>query len=150
MNHRAREAQRNAISETRLMRPVSQTSQRLAKVDQCRRRQQSRTVASGVVSRLGSARPGSLGRCRRQGVRWSVPSSPSGCLKPSLQVLSSCDQKRLDVDVDESMQLESLEPMPRLRFGEQRFDPHAPLARRLREGRRVVVRSHAFQVLSIE
>jgi hypothetical protein len=75
---------------------------------------------------------------------------PATALEQALQVLARRDQQRLGVHLPKPSEAEASQPVPVLGFTEEWLDPDLALEHRLQEGGRVVVTSHAVEVVSVE
>jgi hypothetical protein len=80
----------------------------------------------------------------------SRATSPPSLCQPPFEILPSCDQQSFDIHVGEAPEPELRQPVPLLRFREERFDPHAPFPHGLLERRRSVIAAHPLQVAGVE
>src|SRR5215204_2987424 len=79
---------------------------------------------------------------------WSA--SPAELPEQSFQVLAGRDQQCFAVDLPEPSESEPAQPVPVLRFAEQRLDPDAPFPHRLLVGGGLVVVPDPVQIRLVE
>src|SRR5215218_9230898 len=79
-----------------------------------------------------------------------MPPAPADRGQPALEVLTSGHQQALDVDVRETPEPESAQPVPVLGLSEQRLDPDLPFPHRLPIDLGRVVAADILKVISIE